>query len=152
MLSPFLVSSLKISYPLPTPPAPQHAHSPFLSLVFPYTGAYDLPKTKGLSSHWWPTKPSSATYAARDTIPTIFFFSICGLLHLGIHPINNHQTTFAYANKILLIGPWYSCLLWGYASAWQIQRWMFTVLYWMEYRVPNEGARESTGAEVSIAL
>jgi hypothetical protein len=28
--------------------------------------------------------------------------------------------------------------------AWQIQKWMLTVIYWMEHRVPNEGAREST--------
>jgi hypothetical protein len=28
------------------------------------------------------------------------------LFHLGIHPINNHQTqTLAYVNKILLTGP-----------------------------------------------
>jgi hypothetical protein len=48
----------------------------------------------------------------------------------------------------LLIGPWYSCLLWGYASAWQIQKWMFTVSYWMGHKAPNGGARESTqGAE-----
>jgi hypothetical protein len=30
---------------------------------------------------------------------------------------------------------------WG---SWQIQKWMLTVIYWMEYRAPNEGAREST--------
>jgi hypothetical protein len=54
--------------PIPTPcPAPQPTHSHFLALAFPCTGAYDLPKTKGLSSHWWPTRPSSATYATRDT-------------------------------------------------------------------------------------
>jgi hypothetical protein len=35
-----------------------------------------------------------------------------------------------------------------YASAWQIQKWMLTVIYWMEHRVPNGRARESTqGAE-----
>jgi hypothetical protein len=41
-----------------------------------------------------------------------------------------------------------SSLLRGSASAWQIQNWMLTVIHWMEHRVPNEGARESTqGAE-----
>jgi hypothetical protein len=56
--------------------------------------------------------------------------------------------TIAYASKILLKGPWYSCLEWGYASAWQIQKWMLTVICWMEHRAPNGGARESTqGAE-----
>jgi hypothetical protein len=33
------------------PPAPQPTHSYFLALAFPYTGAYELGKTKGLSSH-----------------------------------------------------------------------------------------------------
>ena len=57
--------------------------------------------------------------------------------------------TIAYARKILLKGPWYSCLIWGYASAWQIQKWMLTVIYKMEHRAPNREARESTqGVEV----
>ena len=56
--------------------------------------------------------------------------------------------TIAYASKILLKGPWYSCLLWGYARAWQIQKWMLTIIYRMEHRATNVGARESTqGAE-----
>jgi hypothetical protein len=37
-----------------------------LALAFPYTGAYNLCKTKELSSHWWLTRPSSVTYAAGD--------------------------------------------------------------------------------------
>ena len=52
--------------------------------------------------------------------------------------------TIAYASKIFLKGPWYSSLLWGYASAWQTQKWMLTVSYWMEHRAPNGGARDST--------
>ena len=48
-------------------PAPQPTHSCFLTLTFPCTGAYNLQKTKGLSFHWWPSSPSSATFAARDT-------------------------------------------------------------------------------------
>ena len=55
-----------------------------------------------------------------------------------------NSDTNAHASKILLKGPWYSCLLWGYASAWQIQKWMLTVSYWMEHRASNGGAREST--------
>ena len=39
----------------------------------------------------------------------------------GTHPINNNPDSIADANKILLTGPWYSFLLWGYVSAWQIQ-------------------------------
>jgi hypothetical protein len=52
--------------------------------------------------------------------------------------------TIAYASKISLKGPWYRCLVWGYASAWQLQKWMLTVIYWLEHRGPNGGAREST--------
>ena len=58
------------------------------------------------------------------------------------HPPN--AETIAYASKILLKGPWYSHLLWGYASAWQTQKWTLTVSYWMEHRASNGGAREST--------
>ena len=50
----------------------------------------------------------------------------------------------AYASKILLTGPLYSSILWGFASPWQILKWMLTVISWMEHRAPNEGAREST--------
>jgi hypothetical protein len=44
--------------------------------------------------------------------------------------------TIACTSKILLKGRLYSCLLWGYASAWQIQKWMLTVIYWMKHRPP----------------
>jgi hypothetical protein len=58
--------------------------------------------------------------------------------------------TTADANKNLLTGAWYNCLLRAFASAWQIQKWMLTTTHWMEHKVPNEEARESTqGAEVS---
>jgi hypothetical protein len=52
--------------------------------------------------------------------------------------------TIAYNSKILLKGPRYSCLLWDYAGAWQTQKWMLTVSYWMDHRAPNGGARENT--------
>jgi hypothetical protein len=32
----------------------------------------------------------------------------------------------------------------GICNACQIQKWMLTVIYWMEHRAPNGGAREST--------
>ena len=43
-----------------------------------------------------------------------------------------------------LINPIDTYLLYGYASAWQIQKLMLTIIYWMEESPPNEGAREST--------
>jgi hypothetical protein len=52
--------------------------------------------------------------------------------------------TIAYISKILRKGPLYTCLLWGYASAWQTQNWMLPVSYWMEHRAPNGVPRENT--------
>jgi hypothetical protein len=66
----------KAPYTLPRP-APQTTHSRFLALAFPCIGAYDLCKTKGLSSQWWPTRPSSATYATRDTALGVLVSSYC---------------------------------------------------------------------------
>ena len=47
----------------------------------------------------------------------------------------------ADANKSLLTEVTYSCLLRGSTSAWQIHKWMLTVIHWTEHKVPNEGAR-----------
>jgi hypothetical protein len=45
-------------------------HSCLPDLTFPFTGASDIHRTKGLSSHWCPTRLSSATYAARAMGPS----------------------------------------------------------------------------------
>ena len=75
----------------PLYPPPTHSH--FLALAFPCTGVYNLHKTKGLSSHWWTTRPSSAMYATRDTSSGgMEGRTIQRLPHPGIHPIYNHQT------------------------------------------------------------
>jgi hypothetical protein len=52
--------------------------------------------------------------------------------------------TMADANKSPLTGTWYSCLLRASASAWQTQKWLLTVSYWMVHWASNGGAREST--------
>jgi hypothetical protein len=60
---------LSLKSPIHFPrPALQLTHSCFLALAFPCTEAYDLLKTKGLYSRWWTTRPSSATYATRETV------------------------------------------------------------------------------------
>jgi hypothetical protein len=69
VVSPFLVSPLKIPYPIPPlprvfPHLPTHSH--FYGLMFPYTGASSLQRTKGLSSHRCPTRASFATYSPLD--------------------------------------------------------------------------------------
>jgi hypothetical protein len=49
----------------------------------------------------------------------------------------------ADVNKSLQTGAWYNCLQRASASAWQIQKWMFTIIYLTEQKVPSEGGRES---------
>jgi hypothetical protein len=56
------------------------------------------------------------------------------LPHLGIHPINNHQTQTLWqcqqepADRSLRDSD----------SAWQIQKWMLTIIHWTEHKVHNE--------------
>jgi hypothetical protein len=69
------------------------------------------------------------------------------------HKQPQNQNTIVDANRSLLTGAWYSCLLRGSASAWLIQKWMLTAIHWPKHRVPNEGARERTqGAEGVCSL
>jgi hypothetical protein len=53
--------------PQTLPPLPSYPHSHFLALTFPCTEAYKVCKTNGPLFPLWPTRPSSDTYAARDT-------------------------------------------------------------------------------------
>jgi hypothetical protein len=50
----------------PFPPAHQPTHACFLVLAFPYTETLSLLRTKGLSSHWWLTRPSVGQWAVRS--------------------------------------------------------------------------------------
>ena len=80
-----------LSPKLPIPsshPAPQPTHFHFLALAFPCTGTHDLHKTKGLSSHWWQTRPSSATYATRDTALEVTGSSYCCSFYRVVDPFS----------------------------------------------------------------
>jgi hypothetical protein len=55
----FSIPSLPTLLPYPPTPASWPWHSPVLGHI-----KFVIPT--GLSSQWWPTRPSSATYAARD--------------------------------------------------------------------------------------
>ena len=64
------------------------------------------------------------------------------------HIQSPNPDTIVDAKTCLLTGAWYSCLLRGSVSTWQIEKWMLTAIHWTEHRVPNEWARERTqGAE-----
>jgi hypothetical protein len=58
--------------------------------------------------------------------------------------------TIAHASKILLKDPDIAISCERYASVWQIQKWMLTVIYWMEHRTPNGGGRESIQATEGV--
>jgi hypothetical protein len=67
-------------------------------LAFSYTGASSLHRTKGLSSHWWLTRPSSATYAAGAMNP--FMCTLVG----GLLPWSSGG-----------LAGWYCCCFYGFA-------------------------------------
>jgi hypothetical protein len=70
--SSFTFQILSRKSPIPSLcPAHQPTHSRFLALAFPCTGEYNLCKTS------LPTRPSSATYAARDTALGVLVSSYC---------------------------------------------------------------------------
>jgi len=76
MLSHFLVFPLETPYLILLPhcfyegaPSPPYSCLPILA--FSYTGASSLHRTKGLSFHWCPTRPSSAAYVDRAMGPSM---------------------------------------------------------------------------------
>jgi hypothetical protein len=77
ILSPFQVPLLKppITFPTSTnsmrmfPYSPTHSRLP--TLKYPYIGTLILHRSKGLSSHWYSTRPSSAIYAAGAMSPSM---------------------------------------------------------------------------------
>jgi hypothetical protein len=77
-------SGTLLSNPSPTcfykgaPLPPTHSH--LTTLAFPYTGEYCLHKTKGVSSYWYQTMPSFATYAAGAMGPSTGPSLVSGLV------------------------------------------------------------------------
>ena len=124
---PLLVSSLTNPYPIPPHIAHQPTHSCFPLLAFPYTRASSLLRTNGLSSHWCPTRPSSATYAAGAMGPSMCTFWLVvqsrgalGVLagwhycfpHGAAHPLTPSVPSPTPASGILQSNGW----LWESAS------------------------------------
>jgi hypothetical protein len=88
MLSSFLVSPPKP--PILSPSPCSATHPLLLPCTGPYTGASSPLRTKGLSSHWCPTRPSSATYLAGP-----MGLSMCTLwfVHIVVSP-NEASSSF----------------------------------------------------------
>jgi hypothetical protein len=85
-----------------------------------------------INCHWVPTV---CLAPERDST---WFLLLGSCMHHRVNSTDRKTPdTTASARKMLLTGPWHRSLLWSYASAWQIQKWMLTVIYWMEHRAPN---------------
>jgi hypothetical protein len=114
MLSPFLVPPLKNTFHLYAPPSPAHqpTHSHFLALASPHTEAYSLHRTKDLSSHWCPTRPSSAAYAAGAMSPimcVLWWFSPWELWVVLV--ISYSCSSYGAANPFSSLGPFSSSFI-----------------------------------------
>jgi hypothetical protein len=61
-------------YPIPSPPAHQPTHSHFPVLAFSYSGAPSLLRSKSLSSHRCPTRPSLLHMQLEPWVPPCVLF------------------------------------------------------------------------------
>ena len=87
--------------PLPYPPTPTSWpwHSPVLRHI-------KFARPVGLSFHWWPTRPSSDTYAARDTSSRGYW-----LVHIFVPPMGLQ----------IPLAPWVLSLAPPLGALWSIQ-------------------------------
>jgi hypothetical protein len=77
---------------LPYPPTPPSWpwHSPVLGHI-----KFAIPR--GLSSQWWPTRPSSATYAARDMTSGVLVSSYCCSTYRVADPFSSLGTFSSFS-------------------------------------------------------
>jgi hypothetical protein len=68
---------LKVPYTSPSALLPYSPTPSSWPWHFMYWSIKSLQIPRGLSSQWWPTRPSSATYAARDTSSGVLVNSYC---------------------------------------------------------------------------
>jgi hypothetical protein len=100
--------------PLSPPPLThQPTHSCFLALAFPYIGAWSLHRIKGLFSHWWLTRLSSATYAAGDMSHTMctLWLVVKSLGALGVLVSSYCCSSYGPANSFSSFGPFSSSFI-----------------------------------------
>jgi hypothetical protein len=96
-------------YPKSPPHAPTPTslptHSQFLALSFPCTEECKVCTTNG-PFHWWPTRPSSESYAVRDKRSGRYW-----LVHIAVPPIGLH----------IPLAPWILSLAPPLGTLWSIK-------------------------------
>jgi hypothetical protein len=75
--------------PIPTPAIPYPPTPPFWPWRSPVLGHIKFASPMGLSFHWWPTRPSSDTYAARDKSSGVLVSSHCCSTHRVAVPFSS---------------------------------------------------------------
>lgn len=104
-VAPFPVFSTENPYPIfPAPASVREFYLPpthfcFFVLEFAFTGVSNLLRTKGLSSHLWPKRPTSATYAyfKRENVYGLLWFYKWNLLYLAYLAIVSNCTLYGLA-------------------------------------------------------
>jgi hypothetical protein len=76
------ISSAISKFPIPSAPLPYPPTPTSWPWRFPVLRHIKFARPRGLSFHWWPTSPSSDTYAARDTSSEGYWLG-----HIVIPPI-----------------------------------------------------------------
>jgi hypothetical protein len=150
---------LSQKFPVPPPPAllpypPTPNSWPWFS---PILGHIKFERLRGLSSQWWPTRPSSATYAARDTSSRVLVSSYCcstnkvadplppWVLSLApplggpvFHPVDDYEDPLLYlpgtgiASQETAISGSFQQILLAYATVSGFGGWLWdgSLLYW----------------------
>jgi hypothetical protein len=112
MLSPFLVSPPKTSYPLPLAPAHKPTHSCFLVLAFPYTGTSSLHRTK-CHSFIRPSAPPLGTLCSVQWLAESINFC-----HLSGTSRASEETATSDSCQQTLLGIHNSVMLWWLYMGW----------------------------------
>jgi hypothetical protein len=91
--------------PIPTPPIPYPPTPPFWPWRSPVLGHIKFACPMGLSFQWWPTRPSSDTYAARDKSSGVLVSSYCCSTYRVAVPFSSLGTFSSSSIVDLVIHP-----------------------------------------------
>jgi hypothetical protein len=103
----------RTSYPLPSPPDQPTHPLPLPRPGIPLHWGIEPYRTKGLSSHWWAARLSSATYAARAMSPTmcLLWLVVSSQEALGVLVSSYCCSSYGAANPFSSLGPFSSSFI-----------------------------------------